>query len=87
MEMHTLLSSALENSSKNTEKLNSLKSKLFDSENLIITLTQKVKKNLFKFLISKYYVLLYLFFIFIFFFFFFFFFLSKKYRILTKLQN
>lgn len=42
--MHTLLSSALESSSKNTEKLNSLKSKLLDSENLIATLTQKVKK-------------------------------------------
>jgi hypothetical protein len=44
MEMLTLLSSALKNSSKNTEKLNSLKSKSVEFENLFITLIQKVKK-------------------------------------------
>lgn len=43
MEMHTLLSSALECSAKNTEKFNLLKVKYSDSENLIAALTQKVK--------------------------------------------
>lgn len=43
MEMHTLLSSALESSAKNTEKFNILRVKLVDSENLITALTQKVK--------------------------------------------
>lgn len=62
MEMHTLLSSALESSSKNTEKLNSLKSKLLDSENLIATLTQKVKKiHLFVYLSIEYIFLLFFF--------------------------
>ncbi|KAE9542886.1 hypothetical protein AGLY_002797 [Aphis glycines] len=41
MEMHTLLSSALESSTKNKEQLNTLKVKLVDSENLITALTQK----------------------------------------------
>lgn len=43
MEMHTLLSSALESSTKNKEQLNTLKVKLVDSENLIAALTKKVK--------------------------------------------
>jgi len=43
MEMHTLLSSALESSTKSKEQLNTLKVKLVDSENLITALTQKVK--------------------------------------------
>lgn len=42
MEMHTLLSSTLESNAKNTEKLNTLKTKLIDSENLVAALTQKV---------------------------------------------
>lgn len=42
MEMHTLLSSALESSAKNSEKFNNLKVKLVDSENLVAALTQKV---------------------------------------------
>ncbi|XP_022172396.1 putative leucine-rich repeat-containing protein DDB_G0290503 [Myzus persicae] len=41
MEMHTLLSSALESSTKNKEQLNTLKAKLVDSENLIAALTKK----------------------------------------------
>ncbi|XP_025198589.1 abnormal long morphology protein 1-like [Melanaphis sacchari] len=41
MEMHTLLSSALESSTRNKEQLNALKVKLADSENLIAALTQK----------------------------------------------
>lgn len=45
MEMHTLLSSAMESSAKSTEKLNNLKIKLIDSENLVTTLTQKVNFN------------------------------------------
>lgn len=43
MEMHTLLSSALESSTKNADKLNTLKVKLVDSDNLVAALTQKVK--------------------------------------------
>lgn len=43
MEMHTLLSSALESNTKTTEKFNVLKIKLVDSENLVAALTQKVK--------------------------------------------
>lgn len=42
MEMHKLLSSALESSTKNSEKCNVLKVKLVDSENLVAALTQKV---------------------------------------------
>lgn len=42
MEMHKLLSSALESSAKNSEKFNVLKVKLVDSENLVAALTQKV---------------------------------------------
>lgn len=42
MEMHTLLSSSLESNSKNTEKLNLVKVKLADSENIVAALTQKV---------------------------------------------
>jgi len=45
MEMHTLLSSALESSTKNKEQLNTLKVKLVDSENLIAALTKKVKSQ------------------------------------------
>lgn len=41
MEMHTLLSSALESSTKNKEQLNTLKAKLVDSENMIAALKQK----------------------------------------------
>jgi len=43
MEMHTLLSSALDSSTKSTDKLNALKVKFVDSENLVAALTQKVK--------------------------------------------
>jgi len=43
MEMHTLLSSALESSTQKKEQLNTLKVKLVDSENLIAALTKKVK--------------------------------------------
>lgn len=43
LEMHTLLSSALESSAKNSEKLNSMKMKLVESENLVAALTQKVR--------------------------------------------
>lgn len=61
MEMHTLLSSALESSTKNSDKLNTLKVKLVDSENLVAVLTQKVNyffffKNLFRYTVK--YVLL-----------------------------
>lgn len=42
MEMHTLLSSALESNTKNKERINTLKEKLVDSENLIAALTKKV---------------------------------------------
>jgi len=45
MEMHTLLSSALESSTKNKEQLHNLKVKLVDSENLIAALTKKVKSQ------------------------------------------
>lgn len=45
MEMHTLLHSTLESSAKSTEKLNILKDKLANSENLITDLTQKVILN------------------------------------------
>lgn len=45
MEMHTLLHSTLESSAKSTEKLNILKDKLANSENLITVLTQKVILN------------------------------------------
>ncbi|XP_060862835.1 putative leucine-rich repeat-containing protein DDB_G0290503 [Metopolophium dirhodum] len=41
MEMHTLLSSALESSTQKKEQLNTLKVKLVDSENLIAALTKK----------------------------------------------
>lgn len=47
MEMHKLLSSALESSSKNEGKLRALKVELVDSENLVAVLTQKV--NIFSF--------------------------------------
>lgn len=74
MELHALLSSALESSSKSTEKINSLKSKLVDSENLIATLTQKVIKiYLFVYLNIMYCSYYYLFV------------LKKKFRILIKL--
>lgn len=42
MEMHALLSSALESSSKNNDKYNTLKEKLVGSQNLVTTLTKKV---------------------------------------------
>lgn len=42
MEMHALLSSALESSSKNNDKYNTLKEKLVDSQNLVSALTKKV---------------------------------------------
>lgn len=45
MEMHSLLSSALESNTKNTEKINILKVKLADSENLNTALTQSVNLN------------------------------------------
>ncbi|XP_001948151.2 spindle pole body component 110 isoform X2 [Acyrthosiphon pisum] len=41
MEMHTLLSSALESSTQKKEQINTLKVKLVDSENLIAALTKK----------------------------------------------
>ncbi|VVC25373.1 Hypothetical protein CINCED_3A004528 [Cinara cedri] len=41
MEMHALLSSALESSSKNNEKYSALKEKLVDSQNLVTALTKK----------------------------------------------
>ncbi|XP_050422209.1 interaptin-like [Adelges cooleyi] len=41
MEMHSLLSSALESSTKNNENLHAVKAKLVESENLITALTQK----------------------------------------------
>lgn len=42
MEMHALLSSTLTCNAKNKEKLNNLKVKLTESENLVTALTQKV---------------------------------------------
>lgn len=63
MEMHTLLSSALESSTKNKEQLNTLKAKLVDSENLIAALTKKVKSRFINSNKYKYFVL-YFFFVF-----------------------
>lgn len=42
MEMHALLSSALDSSAKSKDKLNMLNCKLTESENFVSALTQKV---------------------------------------------
>lgn len=75
MEMHTLLSSALESSTKSTDKLNTLKVKLVNSENLVAVLTQKVKLYFFQSFTKLYISYYYLFIIFYF------------HRILIKLLN
>jgi len=62
MEMHTLLSSALESSTQKKEQLNTLKVKLVDSENLIAALTKKVKLQFIYTNKLKYFLLLIYFF-------------------------